>query len=217
MILLARSINRQAVACSTIAAAAIFPRLPVSGKIALGAPPSIKHRASVCQNRYPSPSRRSGPLNRVRPSFSRFSEQSPAENGWCPQNSLAFSMVPVVPASRVCTNDPEGGRQTCRKHYHLYSLQRCLGLQLVAKAAILNARLWARPSVVLLAKYCLTANALPARQLAAQRVRWQTTSDLGIAKTEFEIGAARHIRRVALFCLGKLPNDTGDKPCSRKS
>ncbi len=217
MILPARQQNRQAAACSRIRSDVIFSHPSEPGRLLAEAHPSSKHRASVCQNRYPSPSRRSGPKNRVRPSLLRISGRSPAEIGCRAENSLAMARPAVVPAHRVCANDPEGGRQTCRKQYHSYSSQRCLGFQLVTKAAILNAQFWARRSAVPQAKYSMTANVSPVQQLAVPQAHWLTTSDLAAPEAAFDKGAARQDGRVALFCLGNLPNDMGDAPCSRKS
>ena len=166
MILLAEPQNRRSPACSRLVASAVFPRQPMPGSFGPEARPSSKHRASVCQNRYPTPSRGSGPQHRVRPSLSRAFWQCPADIWAGVENSLAIAAVPVVPALRVCANDPEGGRQTCRKNYHSYSSPRCLGLAPATKAAILNVHYCSGLSAVRWARLSKTVSALPVRRLA---------------------------------------------------
>ena len=217
MISLAQTQNRRSPACSHATLGRAFPRPPMRCKFGAEAHPSSKHRASVCQNRYPTPSRRSGPDNRVRLSFSCVFGQTPAEIGRRTENALANAPVLVVPALRVCANDPEGGRQTCRKHYHSYSSQRCLDLQLATRAAILNVRFCLGPLAVRLAKSLKTANVLQAQRLALPAGHWPTTSDLAAPRGANDTRAVRRICRVALFCSDRRPDKMGDAPCSKKS
>ena len=216
MILLAEPENRQAAACWPSRSGDPFPRRSMPGKLMSEAHPSNKHRVSVCQYCYPSPSRRSDPVSRVRPSLSPDSGQGTAENRYRPEIYLAFDRLAVVPAFRVCANNPKRGELTCRNQYHSYSSQRCLGFRHAPKAATLNVPFWARRSAVRPVRYWTTANVSLVQRLAVPQAHWLTTSNLAARIAAFEVRAARHFCRAALFCLGKLPNDMGDTPCSRK-
>ena len=83
------------------------------------ADPSSKLSAANCQNRYPSPSKRSG-LSRVRPQLSAFDGQTVAEGG------LAWLLIVLQTAYHPVVNIKHSEGGTCRTSGNEQGNQICL-------------------------------------------------------------------------------------------
>ena len=139
--------------------------------------PSTNRRVSVCQNRYPSPSRGSDQNFLVRPSCICVFRQSAAQNSSGAAIVIAYQATKTLLDLREITlTNKSRGKRICKRTYHSSLSQHFWAWVPAAKGPTLNARPLVALRAVLSANSSKTANASRALRSVQPVAHWQTTS-----------------------------------------